>query len=163
MLRHCICDNAWLAFSSNTVTIDIAYLLAAGAGFWDKTAIYCNGRILEVVGQHRTAFLEQVQNTLTLNPYCHCFLYHQKPFPSRWYYMSIMSVSWWPTRTHLSYLTVESREAPTPPDLGFNFSNRSEVWQASRLQCCPDACRIAERCNHHNIQSHGLLLLRGHF
>ena len=40
-------------------------------------------------------------------------------------------------------------------DLGLNFSNRSDIWQAPRQQRCRDACQISEQYNHYNIQSGG--------
>ena len=36
-----------------------------------------------------------------------------------------------------------------------DFSNSSEIWQASRQQRCQVACQISERCDHDNIQSRG--------
>ena len=52
-------------------------------------------------------------------------------------------------------LTAKSREVSKPRDSGLNFSNRSEIWQASRQQGCRDACQISERYNQYNNQSRG--------
>ena len=52
-------------------------------------------------------------------------------------------------------LTARSREVSKPRDSCLDFSNRSEIWQAPRQQCCRDACQISERCDHYNIQSRG--------
>ena len=35
----------------------------------------------------------------------------------------------------------------------FHFSNHSEIWQAILQQRCRDACQIAERYGHNNVQS----------
>ena len=52
-------------------------------------------------------------------------------------------------------LTTRSREVSKPRDSCLDFSNRSEIWQPSRQQCCRDACQISERYDHINTQSHG--------
>ena len=46
-----------------------------------------------------------------------------------------------------------SREVSKLRDSGLDFSNRSEIWQAPRQQCCRDACQISERCDHYDTQS----------
>ena len=43
-----------------------------------------------------------------------------------------------------------------PPNLGWYFSNRSEIWQAHRQQRGWDACQISERYNKYDIQSRAL-------
>ena len=52
-------------------------------------------------------------------------------------------------------LTARSREVSNPQDSGLDFSNRSEIWQASRQRCCRGACQISERYDNYNIQSRG--------
>ena len=42
-------------------------------------------------------------------------------------------------------LTARSREVSNSRDSGLGFTNRSEIWQAPRQQCCRDACQISER------------------
>ena len=49
---------------------------------------------------------------------------------------------------------IRSHEVLKPRDLGLNFSNQFEIWQAPWQQGCWDACEISERYDH-NIQSHG--------
>ena len=50
-------------------------------------------------------------------------------------------------------LTARSLEVSKP---GLNFSNRSEIWQASRQQRCRDACQFSELYGHYNNHSLGL-------
>ena len=40
-------------------------------------------------------------------------------------------------------------------DLGADFSNCSEIWQAPQQQCCWDACQFWDWHNDYNIQSRG--------
>ena len=44
--------------------------------------------------------------------------------------------------------TARSREVSKPRDSGFDFSNCSEIWQASRQHRCRDASQIRERYDH---------------
>ena len=48
-------------------------------------------------------------------------------------------------------LTARSHQVSKSRDLGSEFSNRSEIWQALRQRRCRDACQIAERYDHYNI------------
>ena len=40
-------------------------------------------------------------------------------------------------------------------DSDLDFSNHSEIWQASRQQRCRDASQISELYDRYNIQTHG--------
>ena len=52
-------------------------------------------------------------------------------------------------------LTAKVHEVLRPRDSGLDFSNGSDIWQASQQQRCRDSCQISELYSHHNIQSHG--------
>ena len=57
--------------------------------------------------------------------------------------------------------TPKSRGVSKPRDWMLWWSDRSELWQASRQQrCCRGACQISERYDHYNIQSRGFETLR---
>ena len=51
-------------------------------------------------------------------------------------------------------LTERSHHVSKPRDLGLDFSNRCEIWQAPR-QYCRYPCQITQRYEHFYIQSHG--------
>ena len=52
-------------------------------------------------------------------------------------------------------LTTRSRDISKARDSELDFSNRSEIWGASRQQRCRDACQISEQYDPDNIQSCG--------
>ena len=53
------------------------------------------------------------------------------------------------------HLTLRYHEVSKPRDSSSNFSNRSDIWQASWQQRCQDACQMSERYDHYNIHSRG--------
>ena len=57
-------------------------------------------------------------------------------------------------------LFVRSRKVSKPRDLYLELSDRSEIWQALRQQCCRCACQISKRYGNLKYQSHGFETLR---
>ena len=57
-------------------------------------------------------------------------------------------------------LSVRSRKVSTPRDLYLESSDRSEIWQALRQQCCRCACQISKRYDNLKNQSRGFETLR---
>ena len=57
-------------------------------------------------------------------------------------------------------LSVRSRKISKPRDLYLELSDRSEIWQALRQQCCRCACQISKRYDNWKYQSHGFETLR---
>ena len=57
-------------------------------------------------------------------------------------------------------LSVRSRQVSKPRDLYLELSDRSEIWQALRQQCCRCACQISQRCDNLKYQSRGFETLR---
>ena len=57
-------------------------------------------------------------------------------------------------------LIVRSRKVSKPRDLYLESSDRSEIWQAPRQQCCRSASQISKRCDNFNYQSRGFEALR---
>ena len=55
----------------------------------------------------------------------------------------------------LRCLIIRSCEDLKLQDLCLELSDRSEIWQAHRQQCCRGACQISKRCNKSNYQSCG--------
>ena len=68
------------------------------------------------------------------------------------------------TRTPSQYpkrrLSVRSRKVSKPRDLYLELSDRSEIWQALRQQCCRCACQISKRYDNLKYQSRGFETLR---
>ena len=58
-------------------------------------------------------------------------------------------------------LSVRSRKISKPRDLYLELSDRSEIWQALRQQCCRCACQISKRYDNWKYQSRGFETLRG--
>ena len=52
-------------------------------------------------------------------------------------------------------LSVRSRQVSKPRDLYLELSDRSEIWQALRQQCCRCACQISKRYDNLKYQSRG--------
>ena len=52
------------------------------------------------------------------------------------------------------------RKVAEPRNLYFKLSDRSEIWQALRQQCCRCACQISKRYNNSKYQSRGFETLR---
>ena len=67
-----------------------------------------------------------------------------------------MSPSQYPKRR----LSVRSRKVSKPRDLYLELSDRSEIWQALRQQCCRCACQISERYDNSKYKSRGFETLR---
>ena len=57
-------------------------------------------------------------------------------------------------------LSVRSRQVSKPRDLYLELSDRSEIWQALRQQCCRCACQISKRYYNLKYQSRGFETLR---
>ena len=57
-------------------------------------------------------------------------------------------------------LSVRSRKVSKPRDLYLELSDRSEIWQALRQQCCRCACQISKRYDNLKYQSRGFESLR---
>ena len=57
-------------------------------------------------------------------------------------------------------LSVRSRKISKPRDLYLELSDRSEIWQALRQQCCRCACQISKRYDNWKYQSRGFETLR---
>ena len=57
-------------------------------------------------------------------------------------------------------LFVRSRKISKPRDLYLELSDRSEIWQALRQQCCRCACQISKRYDNLKYQSRGFETLR---
>ena len=57
-------------------------------------------------------------------------------------------------------LSVRSRKVSKPRDLYLELSDRYEIWQALRQQCCRCACQISKRYDNLKCQSRGFETLR---
>ena len=57
-------------------------------------------------------------------------------------------------------LSVRSRKVSKPRDLYLELSDRFEIWQALRQQCCRCACQIAKRYDNLKYRSRGFETLR---
>ena len=86
----------------------------------------------------------------TRQRHCHCREYCLISVTNAW-----KSRPWASIHKAVRRLTARSREVSKPRDSCLDYSNRSEIWQASRQQCCRDACQIWEQCHHYNTQSRG--------
>ena len=65
------------------------------------------------------------------------------------------SGTWAPSQYPKRRLIVRSREVSKPRDWYFKLSNRFEIWQAHRQQCCRSACQISERSDNSKYKSRG--------
>ena len=79
------------------------------------------------------------------------------------YHMVLNGVSWvdinadqYPKRR----LSVRSRYVSKPRDLYLELSDRCEIWQALRQQCCRCVCQISQRYDNLKYQSRGFETLR---
>ena len=68
--------------------------------------------------------------------------------------------SWAPSQYPKRRLSVKSRKVSKPRDLYLELSDRSEIWQALRQQCCRCACQISKRYDNLKYQSRGFETLR---
>ena len=70
----------------------------------------------------------------------------------------------WTSRAPSQYpkrrLSVRSRKVSKPRDLYLELSDRYEIWQALRQQCCRCACQISKRYGNLKYQSRGFETLR---
>ena len=65
-----------------------------------------------------------------------------------------------PSQYQKRRLSVRSRKVSKPRDLYIELSDRSEIWQALRQQCCRCACQISKRYDNLKYQSRGFETLR---
>ena len=72
----------------------------------------------------------------------------------------IETAPWAPSQYPKRRLSVRSRKVSKPRDLYFESSDRSEIWQALRQQCCRCACQISKRYDNLKYQSRGFETLR---
>ena len=68
--------------------------------------------------------------------------------------------TWAPSQYPKRRLSVRSRKTSKPRDLYLELSDRSEIWQALRQQCCRCACQISKRYDNLKYQSRGFEALR---
>ena len=69
-------------------------------------------------------------------------------------------VIWAPSQYPKRRLIVRSREVSKPRDLYLELSDRWEIWQALRQQCCRCACQISKRYDNLKCQIRGCETLR---
>ena len=67
---------------------------------------------------------------------------------------------WAPSQYPKIRLSVRSRQISKPRDLYLDLSDRFEIWQALRQQCCQCACQISKRYDNLKYQSRGFETLR---
>ena len=67
---------------------------------------------------------------------------------------------WAPSQYPKRRLSVRSRKVSKPRDLYLELSDRYEIWQAPRQQCCRCACQISKRYDNLKYQSRGFETLR---
>ena len=63
--------------------------------------------------------------------------------------------TWAPSQYPKRPLFVRSRKVSKPRDLYLDLSDRSEIWQALRQQCCRCACQISKRYDNLKYRSRG--------
>ena len=68
--------------------------------------------------------------------------------------------TWAPSQYPKRRLSVRSRKVSKPRDFYLELSDRSEIWQALRQQCCRCACQISKRYDNLKYQSSGFETLR---
>ena len=74
--------------------------------------------------------------------------------------LSVCRSSWAPSQYPKRRLSVRSRKVSKPRDLYLELSNRYEIWQALRQQCCRCACQISKRYDNLKYKSRGFETLR---
>ena len=67
---------------------------------------------------------------------------------------------WAPSQYTKRRLSVRSLQVSKPRDLYLELSNRFEIWQALRQQCCRCVCQISKRLDNLKYQSRGFETLR---
>ena len=90
----------------------------------------------------------------------YCAFAHSKAWTEHWYHMNIISPFWAPSQYRKRRLSVRSRKVSKPRGLYLELSDRSEIWQALRQQCCRCACQISKRYDNLKYQSRGFETLR---
>ena len=70
------------------------------------------------------------------------------------------TATWAPSQYPKRRLSVRSRKVSKPRDLYLELSDRSEICQALRQQCCRCACQISKRYDKLKYQSCGFETLR---
>ena len=68
---------------------------------------------------------------------------------------------WAPPQYPKRRLFVRSRKDSKPRDLYLELSDRFEIWQALRQQCCRCVCQISKRYDNLKYQSRGFETSRG--
>ena len=67
-------------------------------------------------------------------------------FSSLWMQLLVHATdTWGPSQYPKRRLSVRSRKVSKPRDLYLELSDRSEIWQALRQQCCRCACQSSKR------------------
>ena len=74
---------------------------------------------------------------------------------SLWYQVLSQRTTLAPSQYPKRRLFVRSRQVSKPRDLYLELSDRSEIWQALRQQCCRCACQISKRYDNLKYQSRG--------
>ena len=85
---------------------------------------------------------------LVLSSQCHCYAYMCKmTLVSGFHHIvySAFRAVWSPSQYPKRRLFVRSRKVSKQRDLYLELSDRSEIWQALRQQCCRCACQISKR------------------
>ena len=72
----------------------------------------------------------------------------------------ISEETWAPSQNPKRRLSVRSRKVSKPRDFYLELSDRSEIWQALRQQCCRCACQISKRYDNLKYKSRGFKTLR---
>ena len=67
---------------------------------------------------------------------------------------------WAPSQYPKRRLSIRSRKVSKPRDSYLELSDRSEIWQALRQQCCRCACQISKRYDNLKYRSRGFETLR---
>ena len=75
-------------------------------------------------------------------------------------YVDVGARSRAPSQYPKSRLSVRSRKVSKPRDLYLELSDRSEICQALRQQCCRCACQISKRYDNLKYRSRGFETLR---
>ena len=73
---------------------------------------------------------------------------------------SYFRLLWAPSQYPKRRLSVRSRKVSKPRDLYLELSDRSDIWQSLRQQCCRCACQISKRYDNLKSQSRGFETLR---
>ena len=92
---------------------------------------------------------------------CHTTDIHfMQPLCNQFLTSHTISVSRAPSQYPKRRLSVRFRKVSKPRYLYLELSDRYEIWQAPRQQCCRCACQISKRYGNLKYQSHGFETLR---